>query len=44
MSRHPASPCAVDIGGVPTDRQVARKGNAVPIDGRYATYYYEVRR
>jgi len=34
----------VDIYGVPTDRDVARQGNTVPIDGRYATYYYEVTR
>ena len=34
----------VDIYGVPTAKQVTRKGNTVPIDGRYATYYYEVRR
>jgi len=34
----------VDIYGVPTGKQVAREGNTVPIDGRYATYYYEVRR
>jgi hypothetical protein len=34
----------VDVYGVPTDRQVDRTGNTFRIDGRYATYYYEVRR
>jgi hypothetical protein len=34
----------VDVYGVPTDRQVERTGNTFRIDGRYATYYYEVRR
>ncbi|MFO7957722.1 MAG: beta-galactosidase [Candidatus Brocadiia bacterium] len=34
----------VDIYGVPTDREVEREGNTFDIDGRYATYYYEVRR
>ena len=36
--------CVVDIYGVPTATQVARQGDTVPIDGRYASYYYEVRR
>ncbi len=35
---------AVDIYGVPTDKDVAREGNRFTIDGRYATYYYEVKR
>ena len=35
---------AVDVHGVPTSREVARRGNTITIDGRYATYYYEVRR
>jgi len=35
---------AVDIHGVPTDVEVERSGDTVVIDGRYATYYYEVRR
>jgi len=34
----------VDIYGVPTERQVEREGNTFDIDGRYATYYYEVKR
>ncbi len=34
----------VDVYGVPTDRPVEHDGNMVTIDGRYATYYYEVRR
>ncbi|MFW6189461.1 MAG: beta-galactosidase [Planctomycetota bacterium] len=34
----------VDMYGVPTDRQVEREGNRFRIDGRYATYYYEVKR
>ena len=34
----------VDIYGVPTATDVAREGNTVTIDGRYATYYYEVKR
>ena len=34
----------VDIYGVPTDKEVERDGNRVTIDGRYATYYYEVKR
>jgi hypothetical protein len=34
----------VDVYGVPTDRQVDRTGSTFRIDGRYATYYYEVRR
>jgi hypothetical protein len=35
---------AVDVYGVPTDRQLERTGNTFRIDGRYATYYYEIRR
>ncbi len=34
----------VDIYGVPTDREVEREGNSFTIDGRYQTYYYEVKR
>ncbi len=34
----------VDIFGVPTEREVRRTGNTFDIDGRYATYYYEIRR
>ena len=34
----------VDIYGVPTDKEVEREDNQVTIDGRYATYYYEVKR
>jgi len=34
----------VDIYGVPSATQVAREGNTFTIDGRYATYYYEVKR
>ena len=33
---------AVDVYGVPTDRELDRTGNTFRIDGRYATYYYEV--
>jgi hypothetical protein len=33
---------AVDVYGVPTDRDLDRTGNTFRIDGRYATYYYEV--
>ena len=39
-----ASVKAVDVYGVPTERELERTGNTVRIDGRYATYYYEVRR
>jgi hypothetical protein len=35
---------AVDVYGVPTGTEIERRGNAVTIDGRYATYYYEVKR
>jgi len=35
---------AVDVYGVPEDAQIERTGNTFAIDGRYATYYYEVRR
>ena len=38
------SATVVDIYGVPTTRSVARQGNTFDIDGRYATYYYEVKR
>ena len=34
----------VDVYGVPADGQVERSGNTFAIDGRYATYYYEVKR
>ena len=34
----------VDLYGVPTDQEVERDGNAFTIDGRYATYYYEINR
>jgi hypothetical protein len=34
----------VDVYGVPTNQDVARTGNTFAIDGRYATYYYEVKR
>ncbi|GAG24798.1 unnamed protein product, partial [marine sediment metagenome] len=34
----------VDVFGVPTDKSVARTGNTFTIDGRYATYYYEIKR
>ena len=34
----------VDVYGVPTARQVNRTGNTFVIDGRYATYYYQVKR
>ena len=34
----------VDVYGVPTDQQVERTDNTFTIDGRYATYYYEVKR
>jgi uncharacterized protein (TIGR03382 family) len=33
---------SVDIYGVPTGREIERDGNTVTIDGRYATYYYQV--
>jgi hypothetical protein len=35
---------AVDVYGVPADGQIERSGNTFAIDGRYATYYYEVKR
>jgi hypothetical protein len=35
---------AVDIYGVPTERQVEHRDNTFTIDGRYQAYYYEVRR
>jgi hypothetical protein len=34
----------VDVYGVPVTRQVERTGNTFEIDGRYATYYYQVKR
>ncbi len=34
----------VDVYGVPTAQHVERTGNTFSIDGRYATYYYEIRR
>ena len=34
----------VDVYGVPTNRELERDGNTIRIDGRYATYYYEIRR
>jgi len=34
----------VDVYGVPAARQVERTGNSFEIDGRYATYYYHVKR
>jgi hypothetical protein len=35
---------AVDIYGVPTEQEVPRESNTFTIDGRYAAYYYEVKR
>jgi hypothetical protein len=35
---------AVDIYGVPTEQRVPHEHNTFTIDGRYATYYYEVKR
>lgn len=34
----------VDLYGVPTKQEVQRQGNTFSLDGRYATYYYEVLR
>ncbi|MFC1635144.1 hypothetical protein ACFL5Z_09900, partial [Planctomycetota bacterium] len=34
----------VDVYGVPTAQQVERSGNTFTIDGRYATYYYQIKR
>jgi len=34
----------LDVYGVPKQRQVERTGNTFAIDGRYATYYYQVKR
>ena len=34
----------VDVYGVPTEREVERTANQFRIDGRYATYYYEIMR
>jgi len=39
-----ASAQVVDVYGVPTGRQLERTGNTLRIDGRYATYYYEIKR
>ncbi|UCD50744.1 MAG: hypothetical protein JSW27_24880 [Phycisphaerales bacterium] len=39
-----ASVKAVDVYGVPTDRQLEHADNTIRIDGRYATYYYEIKR
>lgn len=39
-----ASARVVDIHGVPTGTEVQRSGNTLVLDGRYATYYYAVRR
>ena len=35
---------AVDVYGVPKDAQIERSGSTFDIDGRYASYYYEVKR
>ena len=34
----------VDVYGMPTDKEVERKGNSFEIDRLYATYYYQVKR
>jgi hypothetical protein len=34
----------VDLYGVPADQEIERTDNTFKIDGRYATYYYEVKR
>jgi hypothetical protein len=34
----------IDVYGVPTAQQIERTGNTFSIDGRYATYYYQVQR
>jgi hypothetical protein len=39
-----SSVLVVDLYGVPTGRQVEHTDNTFAIDGRYATYYYEVKR
>jgi len=39
-----ASVNVVDVYGVPTTRYVEHTGNSFSIDGRYATYYYQVKR
>lgn len=39
-----ASVKVVDVYGVPTDRELDRTDNTFRIDGRYASYYYEVTR
>jgi len=35
---------AVDIFGLPTDKEIEHANNTFAIDGRYATCYYEVKR
>ena len=43
--KNPALVRALDVYGVPTDREVEVRDDGVfTIDGRYRTYYYEVRR
>ena len=39
-----ASVNVVDVYGIPTTKEVLRTGNSFEIDGRYATYYYQVKR
>jgi hypothetical protein len=39
-----ASAIVVDMYGVPQAEPVEQNGNTIQIDGRYATYYYEVTR
>ncbi len=39
-----ASAKVVDVHGVPVDPQIERTGNTFMIDGRYASYYFEVKR
>jgi len=34
----------VDVYGVPTSKRVEHSGNSFAIDGRYAAYYYQVKR
>lgn len=34
----------VDVYGVPTEQSIERNGNTVTIDGRYQTFYYEIKR
>jgi hypothetical protein len=40
----PAEVRVVDLYGVPTDVKVPASGATFTIDGRYQTYYYQVRR